>query len=211
VYSSIQEQARKSRPQDQTVASEPYGQKAPIISQTTDSTNPQEPSVHSQSPPRITQDQRKVARDRHGRLVYIDDGGRISKPATTRHDPEGRRSDINPAQTTTQPYRATSESYGRNQPVISQPADRPAYMTSTTSREVQDFQRESRYPSEDVSGGMARLQINPDARRDDQVSRAEAEKEVIDRLRLSGKTAISKKELERLIEEQLKRFGRQKR
>jgi hypothetical protein len=210
-YISIREQAKQSLQQDRTVASEPYGRKGPIISQATDITKLQEPSRYSQSPPRTTQAQTQVARDREGGRVYIDDQGRALRPGTIRHDSAGRRSVINPGQTATQQYRgATEEPHGRNQPTISQTADRTAYMASTTSQEAQDFQRESRYPSEDVSGGMARLQINPDARSDDQDIRAKAKKEVLDRLRRSGQTAISKQELERLIDEQLKRFARQK-
>jgi hypothetical protein len=212
VYISIQEQARKSLLQDQTVAPEPYSRKMPIISQATDNTNPQDPSAYSQSPPGNTQAQTQVTRNRDGQLVYTDDQGRILRPATSRHDPDLRRSIVNPAQTTMQHYRgAPSESYGRNQPTISQTAERTAYMSSTTSREVPDFQWESRYPGEDISGGMVGLQINTDARSDDQFTRAEVEKEVIDRLRRSGRPTISKQELERLIDEQIKWHVRQKR
>ena len=181
-----------------------------MVSEATRDTNPQDRSAHGQSPLRTTQAQTQVIRDRDGRLLYTDDQGRVLRPVTSRHD-DRHRSLIDPAQTTPQRHRgATSESYGRNQPTISQASERTPYIGSTAIREVPDFQRESRYPGEDVSGGMARLQTNTDARSDDQISRAEATKEVIDRLRRAGRTAISKQELERLIDEQLERHFGQK-
>jgi hypothetical protein len=146
------------------------------------------------------------------RRVYRDDQGRTVQPATGRSDPDRRRSVIGPAQTTTQQYRGAKEdSYGRTKPTVPRTAERTPFVASTTSREVPDFQRESPYPSEDVSSGMARLQIETDARTESQLTRAEAEADVIDRLRRTGRTASSRQELERLIDDQLQRYLPQKR
>jgi hypothetical protein len=208
VYSSIQEQARKSLPQSQTAASEPYNRKAPIISQATGHTDPQGPSAYTQSLPEPTKAQTQVSRDRDGRLFYTDDQGRVLRPASSRHDPDRRRSLINPDQTTTQQYR---ESYGRSLPIVSQTTERIAHVASRTSREVADSQRESPRGSEDISGGMARLQINTDTRGDDQITRVDAENEIMDRLRRSGRSHPTRQELERLVDEYINRFAGRKR
>jgi hypothetical protein len=207
VYSSIQEQARKSLPQSQPAASEPYNRKAPIISQATGHTDPQGPSVYTQSLSEPTKAQTQVSRDRDGRLFYTDDQGRVLRPASSRHDPDRHRSLINPDQTTTQQYQgAASESYGRNLPIVSQTSERIAHVASRTSREVADSQRESPRGSEDISGGMTRLQINTDTGGDDQVTRADAENEIIDRLRRSGRSPPTRQEFERLVDEYINRF-----
>ena len=212
VYSSIQEQARKSLQPDQTVASDSYGRKAPTILQVTDSTNPQAPSAYGQSPPGTTHAQAQVTRDRDRRLSYIDDRGREVRPASSRHDPTCHRAVVNSAQTTPQQYRgATSESFERKQPTITHTAERVGHMAPATSRDAPDIQRESRHPRQDVSGAMARIQISTGASGENLPTRADAEKEVLNRLRRAGNTAISKRELERLIDEQLRRFVDQKR
>ena len=212
VYSSIQEKARKSLPQSQTAASEPYNRRVPIVSQATDYTDPQGPSRYTQSLSEPTKAQAQVFRDRDGQLFYTDDQGRVLRPASSRHDPDRHRPAINPDQTTTQQYRgATSESHGRNLPVISQTTERIAYVASKTSREVADSQRESLRGSEDISGGIARLQINTDTRGDDQITRADAENEVVDRLRRSGRSHPTGQELERLVDEYINRYVGRKR
>jgi hypothetical protein len=212
VYSSIQEKATKSLQEERAVASETYSRKVPTSYQATDNTYPPDPSAYTQSQPRTMQAQTQVTRDRDARPVYRDDQGRIIRPAASRNDPDRRRSVVNPAQTTMQQYRgATSESDGRTQPTISQTAERTAYRVSTTGREIPDNQREPRYPGEDVSSGMARLQIETTARSGSRLTRAEAEEDVIDRLRRTGRTVPSRQELERLIDDQLQRFARQKR
>ena len=212
VYSAIQEQVRKSLQQDQSVASESYGRKAPTVSQVTDSTDPQAPSAYGQNPPRSTHAQTQVTRDRDRRLSYIDDRGREVRPASRGHDPGRYRAVVSSAQTTPQQYRgATPESFDRKQPTISQTAERAGHIAPAISRDTPDIQRESRHPIQDVSGAMARVQINTGARGDKQPTRADAEKEVLDRLRRAGNTAIPKRELERLTDEQLRRFVDQKR
>lgn len=234
-YSSIQEKATRGLQQDRALPSDPYRGKVPISYQATDNTNPQDPSAYSPSQPRTMQAQTQVSRDRdvrpvysanQGRIVqpatsrndrdvrrvYRDDQGRTVQPATGRSDPDRRRSVIGPAQTTTQQYRGAKEdSYGRTKPTLPRTAERTPFVASTTSREVPDFQREPPYPSEDVSSGMARLQIESDAPSEGQLTRAEAEADVIDRLRRTGRTVSSRQELERLIDDQLQRYVPQKR
>lgn len=234
-YSSIQEKATRGLQQDRALPPESYGGQVPVSYPTTDNTNPQDPAAYSPSQPRTMQAQTQASRDRDVRRVYSanqgrivppatsrddrdvrrvcrDDQGRTVQPATSRSDPERRRSVIGPAQTTTQQYRAAAEdSYGRTRPTVPRTAERTPLVAPTTSREVLDFQRESPYPSEDVSSGMARLQIETDARAEGQPTRAEAEADVIDRLRRTGRTVSSRQELERLVDDQLRRYVPQKR
>jgi hypothetical protein len=207
VYSTIQEKATTSLPHGQTTASAAHGQKKPIISQATDYTDPQGHSIYTRSLPEPPKAQTQVFRDRDDRSYHTDDQGRVLRPASSHHDPDRHRSIINPDQAAMQQYRgATPEPYGRNQPTISQTAEQRAYAASKASREVADSQRESLRGSEDISGGMERLQINTDAGGDDQVTRADAENEIMDRLRRSGRPHVTRQELERLVDEYIRRF-----